>query len=344
MLDRAPDRRDVDRLAVQRHLAGNSRAPGTAEDAHGEFRAARSHQPGDADHLASAHIDVDVLDRHAIGVNRVMHDPVVHLEDDLADLGMARREAVVDRTADHRGDDATLADVGLFERLDGAAVAQHRDTVGDLADLVQLVRDQDRGDALLAEFDQEVEQRVAVLLRQRGGRFVEDQQLDLLGQRLGDLDQLLLADADIGDQRVGVFPEPDLAQQLAGAPPREVPVDHAEARLLVAEEDVLGDRQQRHQRQFLVDDDDADALGIVDAGKTAFLAEEADRALVAAMRIDARQHLHERRLAGAVLADDGVYFAGAHIQVDVLQRLHAGKRLGDVAHFKNDVVHRRTFG
>ena len=27
---------------------------------------------------------------------------------------------------------------------------------------------------------------------------------------------------------------------------------------LVAEEDVLGDRQQRHQRQLLVDDDDAE--------------------------------------------------------------------------------------
>ena len=39
------------------------------------------------------------------------------------------------------------------------------------------------------------------LLVQAGGRLVEDQQLHLLGQRLGDLDQLLLADADIGDQR-----------------------------------------------------------------------------------------------------------------------------------------------
>ena len=56
------------------------------------------------------------------------------------------------------------------------------------------------------EFQQQVEQRVAVGLVEAGGRLVEDQQLDLLRQRLGDLDELLLADADIGDQRVAAAP------------------------------------------------------------------------------------------------------------------------------------------
>ena len=44
------------------------------------------------------------------------------------------------------------------------------------------------------------------LFVQAGGRLVEDQQLHLLGQRLGDLDQLLLADAEIGDQRLRRLP------------------------------------------------------------------------------------------------------------------------------------------
>ena len=35
-----------------------------------------------------------------------------------------------------------------------------------------------------------------------------------LGQRLGDLDQLLLADAQIGDQRVRLFAQADLVQQF----------------------------------------------------------------------------------------------------------------------------------
>jgi hypothetical protein len=65
---------------------------------------------------------------------------------------------------------------------------------------VDLVRDQDRGDALSAELGQQLEQRVAVGLVERGGRLVENEQLDVFRQRLGDLDQLLLADAEIGDR------------------------------------------------------------------------------------------------------------------------------------------------
>ena len=131
------------------------------------------------------------------------------------------------------------------------------DVIGDPAHLVELVRDEDRGDALPLEFEQQIEQRLAVLFGQAGGRLVEDQQLDFLAQRLGDLDQLLLADADIGDERLGVFLQTDLLQQGARARLVGVPVDDAEAGMLVAEEDVFGDRQHRHQRKLLVDDDDA---------------------------------------------------------------------------------------
>ena len=53
-----------------------------------------------------------------------------------------------------------------------------------------------------------------------------------------------------------------------------VPVDDAVAGVLVAEKDVLGDREHRHQRQFLVDDDDADPLAVMDALELAFLRRE----------------------------------------------------------------------
>jgi hypothetical protein len=68
--------------------------------------------------------------------------------------------------------------------------------------------------ALRLELKQQVEQRLTVLFRQRRGRLVEDQQLHILGQRLGDLDKLLLAGADIGDQRVGIFAQADLVEKL----------------------------------------------------------------------------------------------------------------------------------
>ena len=67
----------------------------------------------------------------------------------------------------HAADDAVLLDrLGpAIDAFDGAAVAQHRDAVGDAGHLVQLVRDQDRGHALLPERDQKVEQRGAVGFR-----------------------------------------------------------------------------------------------------------------------------------------------------------------------------------
>ena len=87
--DRLADGRGIGLLAVQENLAGDVGAIGPAEDAHGEFGAPRSHQAGDADHLALAHADVDALDDLPIGVKRVMDDPVLYLEQHLADIGLA---------------------------------------------------------------------------------------------------------------------------------------------------------------------------------------------------------------------------------------------------------------
>ncbi len=69
------------------------------------------------------------------------------------------------------------------------------------------------------------------------------------------------------------------------------------ARGFVAEEDVLGDRQQRNQRQFLVDDDDAGVFRVADGGELALGALEEDLPVIAAVGIDAGQHLHQGGLA-----------------------------------------------
>ncbi len=273
-----------------------------------------------------------------------MDVPVLHLEQHLADLGIALRVAVGQWAADHAPDDPVLADrfAPAVQRLDRAAVAQHGDRVGDLGDLVELVGDQDRGNAALLELQQQVQQGVAVALVQAGGRLVQDQQLHFLGQRLGDLHQLLLADADIGDQGRRRFAQSYHPQQVAGPQRHGGPVDHAVFRLLVAEEDVFGDGQQRHQRQFLVDDDDAGLLAVRDAGEAPFLALEPDLAGVGAVRIDAAQDLHQRRFAGPVLAHQRMDLAAFHAQIDVLERIDARKRLGDPPHFK-DRSHRAPY-
>lgn len=70
------------------------------------------------------------------------------------------REPGTHLTADHAPDDPVLVDLVAFdiERLDRLAVADDGDRVGDLLDLVELVADDDAGDALAAQLVDEAEQ------------------------------------------------------------------------------------------------------------------------------------------------------------------------------------------
>ena len=216
------------------------------------------------------------------------------------------------------------------------AVADDRDAVGDLLDLVELVADDDRRDPLALEVQDQVEQMIGVLVVEGRGRLVEDEQLHALRERLRDLDELLLADADVLDLGGRVLFQADTREELLRLLVGLVPVDEAERALdLVVEEDVLGDRQVRAERQLLVDDDDALRLAVAQVVEVHGLVFEDDLALVGAGRVDAREHLHEGRFAGAVLAADGVDLAALDLERDVLQRLDAGERLRDGPHLED---------
>ena len=67
------------------------------------------------------------------------------------------------------------------------------------------------------------------------------------------------------------------------------------------------------------------ALRVVGRREDDGLAEELDRSRVGA--VGAREDLEQRRLARAVFAEQRVNFGGTHFEMDVLERLHAGKRL-----------------
>ena len=67
------------------------------------------------------------------------------------------------------------------------------------------------------EVAQDLEQLQRLLRRQHRGRLVEDQDVGLPVERLQDLDALLLADRDVGDQRIGVDLEVEAARELAHA-------------------------------------------------------------------------------------------------------------------------------
>ena len=120
------------------------------------------------------------------------------------------------------------------------------------------------------------------------------------------------------------MPEPARAARES-ASRRLGPLGESAARELVAEEDVLGDRQAVDDIELLVHGRDAQLdrrLGRRDLDR---LAEPRDLALVGAMH--AGEHLDQRRLARAVLPEDAVNLAREHLQVDAAQGLDAGEGL-----------------
>ena len=108
-------------------------------------------------------------------------------------------------------------------------------------------------------------------------------------------------------------------EQLAGAPAhRRASAIGAEPAGLAAEEDVLGHGEVRAEVDLLVDGADPGGLRPA-AGRRSdtLLAVERDRARVDA--VDAGQHLDQGRLAGAVLAHQGVHLAGEQPEVDAVR-------------------------
>ena len=139
--------------------------------------------------------------------------------------------------------------------------------------------------------------------------------------------------------RVGLisgWPEP--GEQPAGVLDLVPPVHEAAGRVLVAEMDVVRDGEPLDEVELLVDGRDAQP-------QRRDRVREAHRrplpehlALVGLVR--AGEHLDQRGLAGAVLAEQAVHLARAHRQVDAVERAHAGELLDDAAHLQQrDVVH-----
>ena len=95
------------------------------------------------------------------------------------------------RIADHLGDDVLARHGPDRVPAADAAVAHDHDAVADREDLRQAVRDEDDRDAPRLQRAHPVEQALRLVLGQRRGRLVEDEQPRPLGQRAGDDHELL---------------------------------------------------------------------------------------------------------------------------------------------------------
>ncbi len=217
---------------------------------------------------------------------------------------------------------------------DVAAVAQHRHAMADAEHLVHPVRDVDDGYALRCQAGDRGEELADFPLTQGRRGLVHHQQPGIVRERARHFHHLLLRQPQAVHRRVAIDGHAEAIEDAAGISPHPPEVDHAgPARRRLAEEDVLGDGEVRHEAQLLIDGADSEPSRPQRAAQIDGPAVEEDLAGVGAH--GAAEDLHQRRLARAVLAKNDVHFAGAHLQAGVVQGARAGIALGDPAHLQD---------
>jgi hypothetical protein len=162
-------------------------------------------------------------------------------------------------------------------------------------------------------------------------RLVEDEDAGARQQHLDDLDPLPLRNRQFVDAAAGI----DRKAELGGLG-RDLSLDLAKTRretpAPIGEQHVFGDGERLHQLEFLVHHSDAASHRIARAGEhDLFAVNEEPPGL---RGVEAGGHVHQRRFAGAVLAQERVDLAGVGREIGVVEGKKSVERLPDPNEFQ----------
>src|SRR5205823_3660448 len=133
--------------------------------------------------------------------------------------------------------------------------------------------------------------------------------------------QRLDADLQLRERLAGLLAHPALVQHA------EDPAERTVAAELAAEEEIGRDVERGCDGKILVHGLDPGPARVERRLEVHLLAVEAELALVRLQR--AREHLDQRRLAGAVVADHGQHLARVEVEVGTRERRHVAEALDD---------------
>ncbi|MEX0626389.1 MAG: hypothetical protein WD402_07585, partial [Chloroflexota bacterium] len=177
--------------------------------------------------------------------------------------------------------------------------------------------DIDHGDVLGREIAHDLKEPVRLALRQGGGGFIEEKDLHLARERLGDLNELALGHPEVTHATLGRYVYADARQVFARSLDGSADVDAAEAALLpLAEHHVLSHGHRGHEAQLL--EHNPDAVPARDRGGPERYLATVDAHRPGVWADGARYNLHQRRLAGAVLPEQGMNLAAPDGKADIV--------------------------
>ena len=156
-------------LAVDLDRSGNTRSVTPAEDRHGKLCPSCSHQAGETDNFAFPDIEGDVINNLLFRIDRMVYVPVFDIQRDISDFyTVALREPVFQFASDHAADNTVLAEIinALCERFYCFSVTDNGNVVRNVRDLIDFVRNNDRGHPLFLELKQQVQQRLGIFFIQ----------------------------------------------------------------------------------------------------------------------------------------------------------------------------------
>ena len=299
-----------------------------ADDARGDFRPARAHQAEQSDDLSLTDVEADILE----AVRRQM----LNGKDLLAGGDAALGIHVVDLPADHVGDQIVRRRVGDLDLGDILAVAHDHRRIGHAVDLAHTVRDVNNGDALVAHFQDQLEEVVGLRVVERGGRLVHDEDLYVLGNRLSDLHKLFLRNGERTEAclRIDVV-QSDPFQQRLRIRIQLLIIDGLcrALRRQIVKEQVFRHADARDVVELLIDDGDAHVYGFLRGVSADLPSLQNDLALVCV--IGSGQNFHQRRFASAVFAEKRHDLTLLQFEGDMVQCNNTWKCLVYLAHFEN---------
>ena len=214
-------------------------------------------EPVDSDDLPPMHGETDVLEI------RKLRQRLYFQDRRLLGRPFAPWKELGQRLADHLPHEVAFVPFGDPPGTQLLSVAHNGDAVGQGEYLGQLMRDVDDGDALRFCRPHDPKKVVDFPLRQRRGRLVENENAGFHRESLGDFDKLLLRKREAANplarRDVSLDRLENGGRPFLGDPA----IDQAweSGRRLPAEKHVLGDRELRHETQFLMDQRNAEFPG-----------------------------------------------------------------------------------
>jgi hypothetical protein len=214
-----------------------------------------------------------------------------------------------------------------------SSVPENRNAVRHSENLAQLVRDEDDRLAVIDKVANDGEELINFAWGQHSRRLVEDQDVSVAEQCLDKLYTLLLADRQITDLCVGVDNETILLFDFLDAATGLLHRQKRSLSDLVAQNDILGNREDRYQLEVLVHHPYPVLDRVSNPGETDLFASEFDRALI--RLIEPEDDIYQRALSSTILTKKTVNLALVEGEVDVLVGDDSGEGLRYAANLEH---------